>query len=83
MLDDAVVREGMGVVVEGGGDHYLDDVLAGVEESAKVVVTPLAIPLHATVLAVDPQLADIIYFAEIDTVEALGGVGDTLQSVVD
>ena len=82
MLDDAVVREGVGVVVEGGGDFDFDGVVAGVEESAEVVVTPLAVPLHATVLTVDSQLADVIYFAEIDTVEALGGVGDALQGVV-
>ena len=55
----------MDVVVEGGGDFYHDGVVAGMEEVGGVAVGALAVPLHATVHPIDPQLADVVNLAEV------------------
>ena len=90
VLDDFVVGEGVHVVVEGGGDFYHDGVVARVQMGGYIVVYPLAIPFHAAAPAVDYQLADVVYLAEVEdwvgaeaVVRQMGGVGDGACKVLE
>ena len=90
VLDDFVVGEGVDVVVESGGDFNHNGVVAGVQMGGYIVVYPLAIPFHAAALAVDYQLADVVYLAEVEdwvgaeaVVRQMGGVGDGASKVLE
>ena len=90
VLDDFVVGEGVNVVVQSGGDFYHDGVVAGMQMRGYIVVYPFAIPFHAAALAVDYQLADVVYLAEVEdwvgaeaVVRQMGGVGDGACKVLE
>jgi len=90
VLDDFVVGEGVNVVVESGGDFNHNGVVARVQMGGCIVVYSLAIPFHATALAVDYQLADVVYLAEVEdwvgseaVVRQMGGVGDGACKVLE